>query len=207
MGLMDGPSRAPSDSDIIPATPPRMPRVKPNRFTRWLGRSVLRLGGWRIVGPIPDLPKAVLVVAPHSSNWDGVWGMAAKMALGLEVRVLGKTQLFWWPLGPLLRRLGAIPVDRSSPRGTVEQAIIRDFDRIWFTLTPEGTRKPVEKWKTGFWKIADEAGVPLITAYFHYPGKIIGINHVFHTSGDMGRDVEQVREWYRPWMGKNRGAF
>lgn len=192
----------------VPAIPPNMPQVKPNRFTRWLGRTVLRLGGWRIVGPIPDLPKAVLIVAPHSSNWDGFWGMAVKIALGLDVRVLGKTQLFWWPLGPLLRRLGAIPVDRSSPQGTIEQAIaiIRDFDRIWFTLTPEGTRKRVDKWKTGFWKIARNADVPIVMAYFSYPDKTVGINHVFHPTDNLQQDMAQIREWYRPWQGKNRGT-
>ena len=185
-----------------------MPKVKPNRFTRWMGRTALRLGGWRIVGPIPDLSKAVLIVAPHSSNWDGFWGMAAKLALGLEVRVLGKTQLFWWPLGPLLRRLGAIPVDRSSPQGTIEQAIaiIRDFDRIWFTLTPEGTRKRVDKWKTGFWKIARNANVPIVMGYFDYPSRIIGIDQVFHTSDNQQQDMVQIREFYRPWRGKNRGT-
>lgn len=195
-------------TDLIPPIPPLMPQVKPNRFTRWLGRTALRLGGWRIVGPIPDLAKAVLIVAPHSSNWDGYWGMAAKIALGLEVRVLGKTQLFWWPLGPLLRRLGAIPVDRSSPQGTIEQAIaiIRDFDRIWFTLTPEGTRKRVEKWKSGFLKIAHGAGVPILMAYFHYPEKIIGIGDVYWTTGDEAADMAAIREWYRPWVGKNRGT-
>ena len=195
-------------TDVIPAIPPRMPRVKPNRFTRWLGRTALRLGGWRVIGPIPDLAKAVLIVAPHSSNWDGYWGMAAKIALGLEVRVLGKAQLFWWPLGPLLRRLGAIPVNRSSPQGTVEQAIaiIRDFDRIWFTLTPEGTRKRVEKWKGGFWKIARAAEVPIVMAYFHYPEKTIGIVEVFHPTSDADADMAAIREWYRPWQGRNRGT-
>ena len=193
---------------VIPAIPPSMPQVKPNRFTRWLGRTVLRLGGWRVVGPIPDLPKAVLIVAPHSSNWDGFWGMAVKIALGLDVRVLGKTQLFWWPLGPLLRKLGAIPVDRSSPQGTIEQAIaiIRDFDRIWFTLTPEGTRKRVDKWKTGFWKIARNADVPIVMAYFNYPDKTVGITHVFHTTDNLQQDMAYIREWYRPWQGKNRGT-
>lgn len=193
---------------VIPAVPPNMPQVKPNRFVRWLGRTALRLGGWRVIGPIPDLAKAVLIVAPHSSNWDGFWGMAAKLALGLEVRVLGKTQLFWWPLGPLLRRLGAIPVNRSSPQGTVEQAIaiIRDFDRIWFTLTPEGTRKRVEKWKSGFWKIARVADVPIVMAYFHYPEKIIGISEVFHPTDDADADMAAIREWYRPWQGRNRGT-
>ena len=198
-----------NDADgIVPPIPPNMPKVKPNRFTRWLGRTALRLGGWRIVGPIPDLSKAVLIVAPHSSNWDGFWGMAAKLALGLEVRVLGKTQLFWWPLGPLLRRLGAIPVDRSSPQGTIEQAItiIRDFDRIWFTLTPEGTRKRVDKWKTGFWKIARNANVPIVMGYFDYPSKVIGIETVFHTSDNQQQDMLQIREFYRPWQGKNRGT-
>lgn len=194
--------------DVIPAIPPNMPQVKPNRFTRWLGRTVLRLGGWRVVGPIPDLPKAVLIVAPHSSNWDGFWGMAVKIALGLDVRVLGKTQLFWWPLGPLLRKLGAIPVDRSSPQGTIEQAIdiIRDFDRIWFTLTPEGTRKRVDKWKTGFWKIARNADVPIVMAYFNYPDKTVGITRVFHTTDNLQQDMAYIREWYRPWQGKNRGT-
>ena len=193
---------------VIPAIPPNMPQVKPNRFTRWLGRTVLRLGGWRVVGPIPDLPKAVLIVAPHSSNWDGFWGMAVKIALGLDVRVLGKAQLFWWPLGPLLRKLGAIPVDRSSPQGTIEQAIaiIRDFDRIWFTLTPEGTRKRVDKWKTGFWKIARNADVPIVMAYFNYPDKTVGITHVFHTTDNLQQDMAYIREWYRPWQGKNRGT-
>lgn len=195
-------------TDVVPAVPPQMPQVKPNRFTRWLGRTVLRLGGWQVVGPIPDLAKAVLIVAPHSSNWDGFWGMAAKIALGLEVRVLGKTQLFWWPLGPLLRRLGAIPVNRSSPQGTVEQAIaiIRGFDRIWFTLTPEGTRKRVEKWKGGFWKIARAADVPIVMAYFHYPEKTIGIARVFHPTADADADMAAIREWYRPWQGRNRGT-
>ena len=193
---------------VIPAIPPNMPQVKPNRFTRWLGRTVLRLGGWRVVGPIPDLPKAVLIVAPHSSNWDGFWGMAVKIALGLDVRVLGKAQLFWWPLGPWLRKLGAIPVDRSSPQGTIEQAIaiIRDFDRIWFTLTPEGTRKRVDKWKTGFWKIARNADVPIVMAYFNYPDKTVGITHVFHTTDNLQQDMAYIREWYRPWQGKNRGT-
>ncbi|NDK39732.1 acyltransferase [Pseudoxanthomonas gei] len=183
-----------------------MPQVRPNRFTRWLGRTALRLGGWRVVGPIPDLAKAVLIVAPHSSNWDGIWGMAAKIALGLQVRVLGKAQLFWWPLGPLLRRLGAIPVNRSSPKGTVEQAvaIIEKFDRIWFTLTPEGTRKRVEHWKTGFWKIARAADVPIVMAYFHYPEKTIGIGQVFLTSDSLEHDMARIREWYRPWQGRNR---
>lgn len=194
--------------DVVPPLPPSAPRVKPNAFTRWLGRSVLRLGGWRLVGPLPDVSKLVLIAAPHSSNWDGIWGFAAKLALGFEVRLLGKAQLFWWPLGPLLRRLGVIPVDRSSPHGTVQQAVemIRRSERIWYALAPEGTRKRVERWKTGFWKIAHEAQVPILPAYFHYPDKRIGVGPLFATTGDMAADIAALRAWYRPWQGRNRGT-
>ena len=194
--------------DIVPRIPPNMPQVPPNRFTRWMGRTFLRVFGWKIVGTLPDIPKLVMIVAPHSSNWDGIWGMAAKIAMGFQVRVLGKAQLFWWPLSPLLRKLGVVPVDRSSPQGTIEQAIaiIRDFDRIWFTLTPEGTRKRVDKWKTGFWKIARNANVPIVMGYFDYPSRIIGIDKVFHTSDNQQQDMAQIREFYRPWRGKNRGT-
>ena len=193
---------------VIPKIPPNMPQVPPNRFTRWLGQSFLRTFGWRMVGTLPDIPKLVLIVAPHSSNWDGIWGMAAKIAMGFQVRVLGKAQLFWWPLGPLLRKLGVIPLDRSKPQGTVEQAVamIREADRMWYALTPEGTRKKVQKWKNGFWKIAHEANVPILMAYFHYPEKIIGIGDVFYTTDDPDADMAAIREWYRPWQGKNRGT-
>ncbi|WP_442683241.1 lysophospholipid acyltransferase family protein [Stenotrophomonas sp. JC08] len=194
---------------VVPAIPPNMPQVKPNAFVRWLGRTILRLGGWRIRGPLPDLAKAVVIAAPHSSNWDGLWGLAAKMALGVEARILGKDKLFWWPLGAVLRRLGVVPLDRSSPQGTVGQAVamIRDSERIWFALAPEGTRKPVQEWKSGFIRIARMAQVPIVPAYFHYPEKIIGFGAPFHTSGDDVADMAAIRQWYRPWIGRNRGTF
>lgn len=203
-----GVNRLSDTRDVIPAIPPNMPQVPANRFTRWLGRSFLRLFGWRVVGTLPDIPKLVMIVAPHSSNWDGLWGMAAKIAMGLEVRVLGKAQLFWWPLSPLLTKLGVLPIDRSSPQGTVEQAImlIKRSDRMWFTLTPEGTRKKVQKWKSGFLKIARRADVPILMTYFHYPDKIVGIGDVFYPTGDAEVDMAKIREWYQPWMGKNRGT-
>ena len=193
---------------IVPPSPPQMPRVTPNAFTRWLGRSLLRLGGWRVRGTLPDQPRLVAIAAPHSSNWDGIWGFAAKLALGVEIRVLGKAELFWWPLGPLLRRLGVVPLDRSSPQGTVEQAValFERSPRLWYALTPEGTRKRVTKWKSGFWKIARGAGVPILPVYFHYPEKTIGIGDLFHPTADAEADMARLRDWYRPWVGKNRGT-
>lgn len=193
---------------IVPLLPPNMPQVKGGRFSRWLGCSILRLGGWQARGPIPDIAKAVVIAAPHSSNWDGLWGLAAKMALGLEARILGKDKLFWWPLSVLLRKLGVVPLNRSSPQGTVGQAVamIRDSEQVWYALAPEGTRKQVTEWKGGFLKIARMADVPIILAYFHYPDKVIGFGPVFHTSGDDVADMAAIRQWYRQWQGKNHSS-
>src|SRR5688572_2835249 len=197
------------DDDIVPPLPPNAPRVKPNALLRWLGRAILRMGGWRMVGRFPDIPKLVLIGAPHSSNWDGVWGFAAKMAMGLDIKILGKDSLFRVPLlGAALRHLSVIPVDRSAAQGVVEQAaaMIAQADRLWFGLAPEGTRKPVERWKPGFWRIAKAADVPVLPAYFHYPEKIIGIGEPFWLSDDMTADIARIRSWYRPWQGKYHGT-
>ena len=194
--------------DIVPSLPPNVPRVPRHRLSRWIGRSVLRLGGWRVVGEFPDLPRVVLIGAPHSSNWDGIWGFAAKLALGLDIRILGKHQLFWGPLGPLMRALGIIAINRGAASGVVGQMAqqFRGADRFWLGIAPEGTRKPVARWKTGFWKIAHAAQVPVLPVYFHYPDRVIGIGPPFATSHDMEADLVRLREWYRPWQGKHHGT-
>jgi 1-acyl-sn-glycerol-3-phosphate acyltransferase len=195
-------------ADLVLPLPPNAPRVAPGRFGRWLGRSVLRAGGWHMVGAFPDIPRLVLVGAPHSSNWDGVWGFAAKLALGLDIKILGKRELFWWPLGPLLRWLGVIAIDRGSAHGVVEQLamLMGSADKFWVGLAPEGTRKPVAHWKSGFWKIARAADVPVLPAYFHYPDKVIGIGPPFDLSDDMAADLAALRDWYRPWQGRHHGT-
>ena len=160
-------------------------------------------------GEFPDVRKLVLIGAPHSSNWDGIWGFAAKTALGLDIRILGKDALFRVPgVGWLLRRLGVIPVDRSAPHGVVEQAaaMIRDADTLWYGLAPEGTRKRVEKWKSGFWKIARAADAPVLPVYFHYPDKVIGIGPLWSLTDDFATDMARIRAWYAPWQGRNHGT-
>lgn len=200
------PATPASDGPVLPL-PPQVPRSG-NRVSRRLGRAILRIGGWRMVGAFPDIPRVVLIGAPHSSNWDGFWGFVAKLALGLDIKILGKHQLFWWPLGPILRRFGVIAVDRGAAQGVVEQAtaMIRGSDRFWFGLAPEGTRRPVRRWKPGFWKIASKAGVPILPVYFHYPDRIIGVGAVFHPGTDMAADMARIRDWYRPWQGKRHGT-
>ena len=194
--------------DRLLTLPPSLPRMPPNRLIRWVARQLMRAGGWRLIGALPDVPKAVLIGAPHSSNWDGIWGVAAKIAIGLDVRIVGKHQLFWWPLGPILRRIGVIEVNREAAQGLVGQLSQRfaDEERFWLGLAPEGTRKRVERWKPGFWKIAKAAGVPVVPAYFHYPDKVIGIGEPFVLTDDMDADIARIRAWYAPWQGKNRGV-
>jgi 1-acyl-sn-glycerol-3-phosphate acyltransferase len=194
--------------DIVQRLPQNAPRVVPNAVSRWLGRTLLRLGGWRMEGAFPDIPRLVLIGAPHSSNWDGIWGFAAKIAMGLDIRILGKHQLFWWPLRPILRKLGVISVNRDAAQGVTDQAaaLITSADRYWFGLAPEGTRKPVPRFKPGFWKIAHAAGVPVLPAYFDYPRKVIGIGPPFTLGDDMDADIRRIQHWYAPWTGKYRNV-
>ena len=195
----DGSTMSEFQARVLPL-PPNAPRVPGARVSRAIGRTLLWLGGWQMAGTFPDLPKLVLIGAPHSSNWDGIWGFAAKMALGLDIKILGKDALFKVPVvGWLLRRMGVIPVDRRASHGVVEQsaALFREADRLWFGLAPEGTRKPVERWKTGFWKIAKTADVPVLPAYFHYGRKVVGIGPPFELGDDMNADIARIREWYR----------
>lgn len=189
-----------ADAEVVLPLPPAAPRVRPNAFVRWLGRTILRLGGWRMAGEFPDIPRLVLIGAPHSSNWDGIWGLGAKLALGLDIRILGKHSLFRIPLlGLLLRRMGVIPIDRSAAHGVVQQsvALFHGHPRFWFGLAPEGTRRKVERWKTGFWKIAKAADVPVLPAYFHYGKRIIGIGPLFDLGDDMQADIARIQAWYR----------
>jgi 1-acyl-sn-glycerol-3-phosphate acyltransferase len=192
-------------SGTLPPQMPLSPQTPVRRFFGWL----LRACGWKLVGQFPDVPKLVFVAAPHSSWWDGVWGLMSKVAVGLDASFMAKKELFRGPLGWLLRRLGGIPIERNAAHGVVEQMVARfaENDRLWLGIAAEGTRKTVTKWKSGFWQIAREANVPVMTLYFHYPEKTIGIGPLFELSDNRDADIARIREFYRPWRGKNRGAF
>jgi 1-acyl-sn-glycerol-3-phosphate acyltransferase len=191
----------------VPALPPNAPRTH-SAFGRWFGRTVLRFGGWTIEGDFPDVPKLVLLAAPHSSAWDAIWGLAAKLAMGVDIAFLAKAELFRGPIGWILRGLGGIPVDRKRAQGAVDQAAasIRNSERMWFVLAPEGTRRRVEHWKSGFWHIARAADVPVFCAWFHYPDRKIGLGQLFDMTGDLKADMARIREYYRPYVGKHRGT-
>lgn len=193
---------------ILPL-PPNAPRSQSGKWLQNLALLLLKIGGWKMVGEWPNVPKMVMIAAPHSSGWDAVWGMAIKAATGVEIIFIGKAELFKGPLGWVLRKLGGRPVDRSAPGDIVEQiaAQIRDSEKMWFVLAPEGTRKRVQHWKPGFWKIARKAGVPVCCAWFHYPDKTIGIGELVELTDDFESDMKRIREIYRPYIGKHRGTL
>jgi len=186
--------------------PPRMPQLRDGRRRR-LCRGVLRLCGWSLVGDFPDVPKLVLIAAPHSSWWDGIWGLLMKAAIGADVHFMAKQELFRGPLGALLVKLGGMPINRGSAQGVVEQMIdqFRRRDRLWLGIAPEGTRRHVPRWKSGFWRIAHDAGVPVFPVAFNYPDKTIRLGPPLDTTGDMAADMERLRRFYAPFRGKHHG--
>lgn len=194
-----------------PALPPRLPPSVPQfppHFGRRLAAWIVTRCGWRLRGEFPDLPRVVLIAAPHSSWWDGVWGLLIKVAIGIDIAFMAKRELFVGPLGWLLRKLGGVPIERSATHGVVEQMSerLQASRQLWIGVAPEGTRKRVQKWRSGFWHIAERAGVPILPVYFHYPERCIGIGEPFHTSGDIDADMRALRAFYAPWRGKHRGT-
>jgi 1-acyl-sn-glycerol-3-phosphate acyltransferase len=164
-------------------------------FARWL----LRVGGWTTVGGVPEVPKAVFIAAPHTSNWDGLWALVYKVAFDIDVKFFAKHSLFWFPLGNLLRALGGIDLDRGKAGTAVEEAIrmFETEEQFYFGLAPEGTRKKTAGWKTGFYRIATGAGVPVYLGLLDYGRRRIGIGRKMELTGDMEADMAVIREFYK----------
>lgn len=164
-------------------------------FLRTLGRAYLRLAGWRIEGAWPTGPKCVAIVAPHTSNWDFTLGLAVVFALGLRASWLGKHSIFRPPFDKLFRRLGGIPVDRRNSNGVVG-ACVQAFNAapaLFLALAPEGTRKGVSQWKSGFHRIAVAAGVPILPVGFDYRTHVVRLMPVFLPGGDLDTDLPQLQ--------------
>lgn len=170
-----------------------------NRFLYALGAGILRLGGWRVDVRLPDMPKFIVIAAPHTSNWDFVYGMAAILLLQVRIDWFGKHSLFEGPLAGLFRALGGHPVNRSSAGGVVGQAVaaFQANRQLVLALAPEGTRARREHWKRGFYHMALQAGVPVATAYLDYGRRCIGIGPVFTPTGDWAADMRPVFAYYR----------
>jgi 1-acyl-sn-glycerol-3-phosphate acyltransferase len=163
---------------------------------------MFRLRGWGFEGAVPDEPKMILVVAPHTSNWDFLTGLWAKFALRLKASFLGKHTLFWWPLGVFLRWLGGIPIDRSKAAGIAEDSAraFRESERLMLVIAPEGTRSHSERWKSGFYRIAVAAEVPILLIAFDYRRKVIRLGPLFRPTGDYEKDLPQIQSHFHAGM-------
>ncbi len=178
----------------VPLLPPSVPRTH-GPLVSAFGRLTMRLTGWRFEGNFPDCAKMMTIVSPHTSNWDVPVGLQAKFALQWEVRFVAKQELFWWPLGAILRSLGSVPVDRSAAGDVVDSTVdaFRRADKLCLLITPEGTRRKVKRWKSGFHRIARGAGVPIVLITFDYPRKVVRLGPAFTPTDDYERDLAEIR--------------
>ena len=174
-----------------------------------LGRFALRLTGWRVAGSLPDIPKFVLIVAPHTSNWDFPVGVMAMFALDLDAHWLAKDSIFREPFGMVLRALGGRPVFRESREGLVAgaAAMIRAEPQFVLALAPEGTRRQVEGFKSGFYHMAVAAGVPIVPVRFDYAQQEVGIGATFTPTGNATGDIAHLQSLYSPAMARHPSQF
>jgi 1-acyl-sn-glycerol-3-phosphate acyltransferase len=189
------------------SAPPLVGASVPRRGSaglRALGRALLRLMRFRVEGEVPDLAKFVIAVAPHTSNWDFVVGAAAMFALDLRLTFIGKHTLFRWPLGAVMRWMGGVPVDRSSAHGVVGDAV-RAFECVdtrVLAIAPEGTRKRVERFRSGFLRIARGARVPVLLATLDWGERCVRLGPLFTPGGDLEGELRRVEAFYAPVRGK-----
>jgi len=163
-----------------------------------LSRLAFRLTGWRTEGAPPPEGCFVLIAAPHTSNWDAVIMMLAARIFQLPLAWFVKASWFRFPMGPIMRRLGGVPIDRSASHGMVEQAVARlqTSGRLALAVPPEGTRGRAQHWKTGFYHIARGARVPIVLGYLDYGRKVAGLGPAFTPTGNLAADFDVFREFY-----------
>lgn len=190
---------------MLPSVGVSVPRSS-GRIGAAVGRFALKVLRWKVDGDIADQPKFVAIVAPHTSNWDFVVGLAARYALRLDASWLGKHTLFRPPFGWIMRRWGGIAVDRAASHDVVSQTVaaFSSRPRVFLVITPEGTRKQVSRWKTGFWHIAKGAGVPILPIVFDWRDRTIRIHPPFTPGTDVDRDVAELQQMYAGASGRNR---
>jgi 1-acyl-sn-glycerol-3-phosphate acyltransferase len=178
-------------------------------LSRVVARLLLGLAGWRVEGELPACPKFVVIVAPHTSNWDFFLGILGMFVTGVRASWLGKHTIFRFPLTPVLRWLGGEPIDRSAAHGTVGIAIehFRTRQQWVLGLSPEGTRRRVDRWKTGFYRIAVGAGVPIVPVTMDYRRRVLGIGSPVTPGPNEAVEVAKLHALFRKEMAKSPEKF
>ncbi|MEW6134777.1 MAG: acyltransferase [Bacteroidales bacterium] len=172
---------------------------------RQLARFILKITGWKIEGSLPELKRLILISAPHTSMWDFIWGFLFARAVGIKPNFLIKYKYFFWPLGPILRALGAYPVypnrDTRFYKQIVEQ--IKNSPSFYLIITPEGTRKAVKRWKTGFYKMSIDTETPIQAGAVDYKNRKLILGPVFYPTGNQEEDMRKIQGWYRAEWAKH----
>jgi 1-acyl-sn-glycerol-3-phosphate acyltransferase len=171
---------------------------------RWISKLFLWINGWRLSGGLPEAPKIVLIAAPHTSNWDLPYMLFFAFVLRAKIYWMGKDAIFRWPFRGLFKWLGGIPIDRSKTNNVVAQTIthFQTHDSLILAVPPAGTRKRVLNWKTGFYHIANGAGVPIAMGFLDYKKKLGGIGPVLQPTGDIEADMVTIRSFYQDISGR-----
>ncbi len=172
---------------------------------RFLGRTWLRAFGWRLSDEIPTAPRAVFVAAPHTSNWDLPFTLAVAWSLGMDISWAGKDNLFRPPFGVIMRALGGVPIDRTKRGNQVENIAetIRSAKRLYLVIAPSGTRSKRDHWKSGFYRIAQAADVPMMLGFLDYERKVGGLAFTMRPSGDVRADMARIRSFYEGVRGRH----
>jgi 1-acyl-sn-glycerol-3-phosphate acyltransferase len=170
-----------------------------------LARILMRLLGWRVDGKLPDLPKYVLIGAPHTSNWDFVLFLGLIFHLRANVHFMGKAEIFRFPIGWFFRYCGGVPVDRKKSTGLVDQMVkvYNESEKFILTIAPEGTRHQVVEWKRGFYHIAKGAGIPIVMAVVDGKHKEVRIGQVFHPTDEIEADMKAIQGYFAGVAGIN----
>lgn len=179
--------------------PPQVPR-RGGGISRRVAAALLRLLGWRVAGSVPDVAKCVVVAVPHTSNFDGLYVLPAMLALDLKMSIFGKKSLFAVPgLAAFLRWAGVMPLDRKRAGGVVDEAVAAfgRSEQLFLGISPEGTRHAAPKWKSGYWRIARSAGVPVLPVAIDYGRREVRFLPLFTPTADMAADHAALAALFR----------
>lgn len=163
---------------------------------------ILKLFGWEVSVTVPDFPRCIICVAPHTSNWDFVLGKLAYGSVNRNAGFLMKSSWFFFPLGYLFRAIGGVPVERKNKTVSLVEVLTRRFresSRLTLAITPEGTRSRTDRWHTGFLAIARNADIPIVLGVLDYGTKRILIDSVFEPTGDTEADIRAIKDYYKPF--------
>ena len=176
---------------------------------KYLSKSFLKLRGWKFIGEVPKEKKYVVIIAPHTSIFDIIYGKLYHWAFEMKPKIMIKKEFFFFPVGNILKIWGGIPIDRKYAGGVVKQMAdnFQNSDEFIIGIAPEGTRSPNPNWKTGFYRIAEAANVPIFLTVIDFKKKEIGFLGEHKRTGDMEKDIKDIKERYRDAEGYHKEKF